>query len=99
MYKTVLCVCAPIAFERRPQTGPSPRRSLDTFVPMIAEACGGGWGHCALAAFRAVAARSAARTATSAEGAEAQLVERVGLVLQRECARAVFRRMPDAGST
>lgn len=69
-----------------------------TFVPMVVEACGGGWGQSAVAAFRAVAARNGARAGTSAEDAEARLVERLGLVLQRECARAVLRRAPPGPS-
>ena len=64
-----------------------------TFVPVVAEACGGGWAPAAIAAFRSIAARQAAGRDSELEEVHAHLLQLLGVLLQRENARAVLRRM------
>ena len=68
------------------------------FIPVVAEACGGGWAPAAVAAFRGLAARLAAVGGGTAEEAQSRLLQRLGVLLQRENARATLRRAPEAGS-
>lgn len=66
------------------------------FIPVVAEACGGGWGAAAMAVFRTVAARRAASGVAGGDvdREQAHIVGALSLLLQRECARAVLRRLP-----
>ena len=71
------------------------------FLPLIAEACSGGWGPTAAATWRTlgglIAARSRSGDTPSAE--TDRLLQSLAIALQRENARAVLRRLgqgPDA---
>ena len=62
------------------------------FVPLVAEACGGGWGPAAERAWKALAQAVAARTGETAAVEQERLLQALGVALQRENARAVLRR-------
>ncbi|CAE7877689.1 Parg, partial [Symbiodinium necroappetens] len=67
------------------------------FVPLVAEATGGGWGPTAVKTWRELGGLYAARLGlTASEGTE-QLLQSLSVTLQRENARAVLRRLPEAG--
>ena len=68
------------------------------FVPLVVEACGGGWGPTAVQVWRRLGAIHAARVGlTPGEGAE-QLRQVLSVTLQRENARAVLRRLPEGSA-
>ena len=67
------------------------------FVPLVAEATGGGWGPTAVKTWRELGGLYAARLGlTASEGTE-QLLQSLSVTLQRENARAVLRRLPEVG--
>ena len=67
------------------------------FVPLVAEGIGGGWGPTAVKTWRELGGLYAARLGlTASEGTE-QLLQALSVTLQRENARAVLRRLPEAG--
>ena len=64
------------------------------FLPIVAEACGGGWGPIALQTFKAIATAVAARSNEPAGVEYDRLLQCLSVALQRENARAVLRRVP-----
>ena len=66
------------------------------FLPLVAEACAGGWGPTAMKTWRALGSLIAARTGESAGLVVDQLLQSLSVSLQRENARAVLRRLPTA---
>jgi hypothetical protein len=64
------------------------------FLPVVAEACGGGWGPVALSVFRRAAAGRAASSGESVDCESGRLLEALSIILHRENARAVLRRLP-----
>ena len=64
------------------------------FVPLVAEACGGGWGPTAVATWRSLGALCAAHTGEAKSIAVDKLLQALSVALQRENARAVLRRVP-----
>ena len=67
------------------------------FVPLVAEGIGGGWGPTAVKTWRELGGLYATRLGlTASEGTE-QLLQALSVTLQRENARAVLRRLPEAG--
>ena len=63
------------------------------FVPLVVEACSGGWGPTALKTWRSLAAAIAARTSESSAKELQHLLQALGIALQRENARAILRRL------
>ena len=71
-----------------------------TFIPMVVEAHGGGWGREARRAFAIVAKRVADATGEQAAIVADRHAQRLSISLHRENARAVLRRLePRAGAT
>ena len=68
------------------------------FVPLVAEACGGGWGPTAISTRRSLGALLSARTGESKGIVTDQLLQAFSVTLQRENARAVLRRVPQSDS-
>jgi hypothetical protein len=66
------------------------------FQPLVAEACGGGWGPGAVKVWKQLAALVAARSGASPGEAKDQLMQSLSVALQRENARALLRRLPAA---
>ena len=64
------------------------------FLPIVAEACGGGWGPMAFQTFKAIATAVAARSNEPAGVEYDRLLQCLSVALQRENARAVLRRVP-----
>ena len=64
------------------------------FVPLVAEACGGGWGPTAVRTWKALGALHAARSGEPQSKVVEQLQQVLSVALQRENARAVLRRLP-----
>ena len=71
------------------------RREGLQFVPLVAEACGGGWGPASVRTWRALGALMAARTGEAASVVTEHLHQALSVTLQRENARAVLRRLPE----
>ena len=68
------------------------------FVPLVAEASSGGWGPTAASTWRQLAGLIAARSGDNPGVETARLLQSLSVVLQRENARAVLRRLsPGAG--
>mgnify|MGYP001814252087 CR=1 FL=1 len=65
-------------------------------MPLVAEACGGGWGPQAISTWRALGSRIAARTGEAKGAVVEKLQQSLSVALQRENARAVLRRLPEA---
>ena len=63
------------------------------FLPLVAEACGGGWGPTATQVWKALATAIAARSNESASVEHDRLLQALAVALQRENARAVLRRL------
>ena len=63
------------------------------FLPLVAEACGGGWGAQATQVWKSLAALGAARLGLTPAQAHDELLQQLGVTLQRENARAVLRRL------
>ena len=69
------------------------------FLPLVAEACSGGWGPTATATWRTLGGLIAARSGDSPSAETDRLLQCLAIALQRENARAVLRRLapgPDA---
>ena len=66
------------------------------FVPLVVEACAGGWGPTAVRTLRALGELLADRTGQTPAAATEHLFQALSVVLQRENARAVLRRLPVA---
>jgi hypothetical protein len=66
------------------------------FIPLVVEACGGGWGPTAVATFRKLGALHASRLGMSASDGAEQLFQALSVALQRENARAVLRRLAES---
>jgi hypothetical protein len=63
------------------------------FIPLVVEACGGGWGPTALKTWRFLSAAIAARTSESSSVELQRLLQALGIALHRENARAIMRRL------
>jgi len=61
------------------------------FVPLVVEACGGGWGPIALQTWRSLGEAISARTGEGSSVELQRLLQTLGIALQRENARAVLR--------
>ena len=64
------------------------------FVPLVAEASSGGWGPTAASTWRQLAGLIAARSGDSPGVETDRLLQSLSVVLQRENARAVLKRLP-----
>ena len=60
---------------------------------MVVDAHGGGWGPAAKDAFKIIAREHANQTGTSASMAISELAQRISIILERENARAILRRL------
>ncbi|CAL1154289.1 unnamed protein product [Cladocopium goreaui] len=69
------------------------------FIPLVVEACGGGWGPTAVATFRKLGALHASRLGMSASDGAEQLFQALSVALQRENARAVLRRLAESSDS
>jgi len=65
-----------------------------SFVPMVVEAHGGGWGPAAKGVWRFLARAKAAQTGQDESATAQELAQRIGITLHRESARAILRRVP-----
>ena len=65
-----------------------------SFVPMVVEARGGGWGPAARGVWRFLARAKAAQTGQDESAAATELAQRINITLHRENARAILRRVP-----
>ena len=63
-----------------------------TFIAMVVDACGGGWGPQACAVWKELAKTTALATGEVASSVSMRLSQSLSLVLRRENARAVLRR-------
>lgn len=63
------------------------------FIPLVAEACSGGWGPCAVRVWKTLAIALAARSHESVAVETERLLQSLGITLQRENARAALRRL------
>ena len=63
-----------------------------TFIPMVVDACGGGWGPQACAVWKELAKTTALATGELASSVSTRLSQSLSMVLRRENARAVLRR-------
>ena len=64
------------------------------FLPLVAEACSGGWGPTAIATWRTLGGLIAARSGDSPSAETDRLLQSLSVALQRENACAVLRRLP-----
>ena len=82
---------------KRPTTTPKPHAPLKgcSLVPLVAEACAGGWAPAATS-WKLLARAVAGRTGESVSVLTERLQQTLTLTLQRENARAVLRRAGDA---
>ena len=64
------------------------------FFPLVAEACGGGWGPTAIDTWRTLGGLLAARSGDTPGAQTDRLLQSLAVTLQRENARAVLRRLP-----
>ena len=82
---------------KRPTTIPKPHAPLKgcSLVPLVAEACAGGWAPAATS-WKLLARAVAGRTGESVSVLTERLQQTLTLTLQRENARAVLRRAGDA---
>ena len=64
------------------------------FFPLVAEACGGGWGPTAIDTWRTLGGLLAARSGDTPGAETDRLLQSLAVTLQRENARAVLRRLP-----
>ena len=65
-----------------------------TFIPLIAEADGGGWGPQAHKVFNELAKITSSTTGEPESLVAGHLLQSLGLILHRENARAILRRRP-----
>ena len=70
------------------------RRQGLSFIPLVVEAHGGGWGPAAKKVWKSLARATAARLGQDDSVAAAELAQRISITLQRENARAILRRLP-----
>jgi hypothetical protein len=68
------------------------------FVPLVAEACGGGWAPSAQRTWRELAKGIAARSGEPVSVEHGRLTQALAVALQRENARAVLRRLVQPGA-
>ena len=66
-----------------------------TFIPMICEAHGGGWGPAAHKVWSELAKLKALASGEQDSTIVGQLLQSVGLILHRENARSILRRSPN----
>lgn len=66
------------------------------FVPLVVEACGGGWGPAAMNTWRKLGALHAAHIGLSNSAGVQQFLQALAIAVQRENARAVLRRTPSS---
>ena len=70
-----------------------------SFVPMVVEACGGGWGAEAVKTWSELAKTSALASGELRSSVLARILGSLSVTLHKENARAVLRRTPaSAGS-
>ena len=69
------------------------------FLRLVAEVCGGGWGAEAVKVWKSLAALLAGRAGLTPAQEQDQLFQLLSVTLQRENARAVFRRLPSDTTT
>lgn len=62
------------------------------FLPLVAEACGGGWGPTAMKTLKELASAVAVRSNEPAAVEHQRLMQTLSITLQKENARAVLRR-------
>lgn len=67
-----------------------------TFIPMTVDGAGGGWGDDAERVWASIAHATAATTGAEVSSVTAELYQGLSLILHREGARAVLRRLPGA---
>ena len=65
-----------------------------SFIPLVVEAHGGGWGLEARRAFSNLALRASAASGNSSSEVSDKLTQRLSCLLHRENARAVLLRLP-----
>jgi len=65
-----------------------------TFIPLIAEADGGGWGPAAHKVFNELAKLKSSISGESEDTCAIFMLRSLNIVLHRENARAILRRMP-----
>ena len=65
------------------------------FVPMVLEAHSGGWGKAPLQIFDAIAKALSATSPDSSEASSLRIAQRLSISLQRENARAIWKRVTD----
>ena len=75
------------------------RREGLQFIPLVAEGCAGGWGPTATATWRSLGRLLAAQSGEPVASTTEHLLQALSVVLQRENARAVRRRLPTSGLT
>ena len=68
------------------------------FVPMVMEACGGGWGAEAAKTWSELAKSTALATGELRSGVVSRILGSLSIVLHRENARAILCRTPRATS-
>lgn len=87
-----------VAYDRRKRehlgTDRACRGQGFAFIPLVAEACSGGWGPTAVTAWGTLGRQVAARTGNAPAVEQQRRVEALSVALQRENARAVLRRLP-----
>jgi hypothetical protein len=66
-----------------------------SFLPVVCEASGGGWGPTAMKVWSELAKTKAMCTGESESTVANQLYQNLGLILHRENARAILRRACD----
>ena len=66
-----------------------------TFIPMICEAAGGGWGPEAHKTWSELAKYKAIATGEQVSIVVTKLLQSLGIILHRENARSVLRRSPN----
>ena len=69
-----------------------------TFLPIVVEASGGGWGPTAMKVWSELAKTKALCTGESESIVAEQLYQSLGLILHRENARAILRRSADTSA-
>ena len=65
-----------------------------TFIPVVCEADGGGWGEAANRVWAELAKHKSIMTGEHSSTIATQLLQTLGLILHRENARAIIRRFP-----
>ena len=70
-----------------------------TFIPMIIEADGGGWGPSAISVLSEIAKQKAILTGELSSTVANRLFQSLGVILHRENARATLRRSPNTAES